>query len=136
MELEIVYQSDFIRVEVNEEHFYIQATWLQQPTSRDFREQLKRVVEIALEKNLVKALFDVRAKAYLEIGDQNWLIREIVPQFSGRGLWFAYVVSLTAFEIMDIIRIQEAIQNNLQLKGHLKIEIFMLPKEAEAWLLG
>ena len=136
MKLEIVYHNDFIRVEVNEAKSYIQTTWLQQPTSQNFREQLKRVADIALAGQLTKALFDVRARAYLEIADQNWLIREIVPLFCEKTLWFAYVVSKTAYEIMDVHRIQEAIEKNKPLTEHLKIEIFLLPEEAEAWLLN
>ena len=136
MKLKIVYKSDFISVAGNEEMSYLQASWLQQPTSESFREQLKRVVDMALANHITKALFDVRARAYLEIADQNWLVREIAPLFSGIKLRFAYVVSLSALAAMDIVQIQKSIEMNPQLKEHLNVKIFLLKEEAEEWLLS
>ncbi|MDQ4139781.1 MAG: hypothetical protein M3142_04585, partial [Bacteroidota bacterium] len=60
LNLNLVYSNEFIRIEVNQNYGYLQTTWLQQPTSVCFREQLMRVVEVALNQNLSKALFDIR----------------------------------------------------------------------------
>ena len=134
MQLEVIHQSDTMEVAIDAEQSYLQATWLQQPSSQSFREQLWFVADQALARKTTKALFDVRKRAYLEIADQNWLVREIVPLFAGRPLRFAYVVSETTLEAMDTYRIQVAIASNPQLSEQIKVELFLDPPEAQAWL--
>jgi hypothetical protein len=136
MDLEAVYQSKYIQVAINPEQDYLQATWLQQPTSESFREQIRLVVDLALARNIKKALFDVRQRAYLEIADQNWLVREIVPLFVGTNLRFAYVVSETTLEVMDTYRIQVAVENNPVLSEQVIIKMFLDPQEAQTWLFS
>lgn len=135
MDLETVYQNEFIKVEVNQTCFYIEATWLQQPTSADFRDQLKIVMDYALTHHLNNALFDVRARAYLEMADQNWLLREVVPMFLHSKLKFAYLVSQTTLAAMDIHRIKAAIEGNPDFKNNIEMNLFLDKEEAKTWLL-
>ncbi|RDC63599.1 hypothetical protein [Adhaeribacter pallidiroseus] len=82
MNLTLVFSNEYIKLEVDQELRFLQTTWLRQPTSSQFREQLQQVVDYALANNINKALFNVRQRAYLEMADQNWLTREIVPLFA------------------------------------------------------
>ncbi|PSR52366.1 hypothetical protein AHMF7605_01920 [Adhaeribacter arboris] len=136
LNLTLVYASDFIKIEADQEQGYLQTTWLQQPTSASFREQLRRVVDYALANHIDKALFDIRERAYLEVGDQNWLMREIVPLFKENNLRFAYLISQTTLAAMDVFRIQSAVETNEAGKKQMEMKTFLDKEEALNWLMN
>jgi hypothetical protein len=128
-------QTDFVWFELNREADFIQFTWLQQPASDLFRQETKALVDYALHNNYCRALFDVRCRNYLDLGDQNWLVREIFPLLSDRHIRFAYLVSTVGLEIMDTFHIHDSVINNPELKRHLEIDIFLDKEDALKWLL-
>lgn len=130
------YQTEFVRIEVNQDLGFIQITWLQQPSSSDlFRKETLLVTEYALTHNVSRALFDVRNRNYLDMSDQNWLVRDILPRLKGRHFRLAYLVSLAGLEIMDTFHIHNSIRNNPEFKEDLEIDIFLDREEALKWLL-
>ncbi|QMU28034.1 hypothetical protein [Adhaeribacter radiodurans] len=135
LNLTLVYSSEFIKIEADREQDYLLATWLQQPTSATFREQLQWVTDYALANHINKALFDIRERAYLEVVDQNWLMREIMPLFKENNLRFAYLISKTTLAAMDIFRIQAAVEANMPGKNQMELNTFLNKDEAINWLM-
>ncbi|MGV3588550.1 MAG: hypothetical protein ACO1OF_16210 [Adhaeribacter sp.] len=132
----LIYETDFVKIEENRDFNYIQISWLKQPTSALFREETKKLVDYALLNNISKSLFDVRKRDYLEVSDQNWLMRDIFPLFYDRHVKIAYLVNSVGLEIMDTFRIHDSVFNNPELKYSVHIEIFLDLPDALEWLLG
>lgn len=132
----LIYETEFVKIEENRELNYIQINWLQQPTSALFREETKKLVDYALANNFSKSLFDVRKRDYLEVTDQNWLVRDIFPLFRDRHIKLAYLVNSVGLEIMDTFRIHDSVFNNPELKHIVYIEIFLDLPDALEWLVG
>ncbi len=89
---------------------------------------------VAQEK-ITRALYDARERLYLEIGDQNWVMQEIIPLFKGDDLRLAYLVNPITLSAMDVYRVQDAITNHAKLKNCIQVETFLTKPEAQAWLL-
>ena len=115
---------------------FLRVTWLQQPTSNVFREHITRITSLALEKRLFHVLFDVRKRDFITLSDQNWLLREIIPRYTGNTVRFAYVETVKGLEMMDTFRLQHAVMHTPWLKGKFDMELFLSPDEACQWLLG
>jgi hypothetical protein len=129
------YETDFVSIAINPDLQYVQITWLQQPTSALFRSETQRLVDLAMSSNYNRALFDVRNRDYLDISDQNWLVRDIFPLFKGPRIRLAYLVSTVGLEIMDTFKIHDRVINNPELKRHIEIDIFLDKEDALRWLL-
>jgi hypothetical protein len=129
------YQTEFVKVEFNKDLSFIQITWLQQPSSDLFRKETMLVVDFAIRNNYSNALFDIQNRSYLDISDQNWLVREVFPLLKGRRIRLAYLVSTVGLEIMDVFHVHDLVINNSELKRHLEIDIFLDKEDALKWLL-
>ena len=134
--LELVYATDYFKVQVKKEVSYIELTWLQQPSSAIFRQEIERTTDYAIANNYTKALLDVRQRPYLELGDQTWLIREIMPRFIAGSLRFAYLVNPLTLETLDVFGIQDKIAQNPKLKKCIQIEVFLRKEDAQRWLFS
>ena len=130
-----LYQTEFVTIEINPALSFIQITWLQQPSSELFRKETKLLADFALSNNYSNALFDIRNRNYLDMGDQNRLVGEIFPLLKGRHIRLAYLVSTAGLEIMDIFRVHDRVINNPDLEKHLEIDIFLDKEDALKWLL-
>jgi len=65
-----------------------------------------------LEHHIQNLLFDVREREYLEVRDQNWLVREIFPlliKSNIRFAYLAYLVSQSGFKLMDKHQVHDLI---------------------------
>jgi hypothetical protein len=134
-DLEMQYCTEFLVVEFNMAQAYLRVTWLKQPTSQVFREQISKITSLALRKQLFRVLFDVRKRNFIDLSDQNWLLREIIPRFKGKQVRFAYVETVKGLEMMDTFRIQHAVKHTPLLEGKFDMELFINPDEACHWLL-
>jgi len=134
-QLQQVYATDYINIEIDREKSYIEITWLKQHTSDVFRQELKSVAVFATHENFTRVLYDARQRHYLEIGDQNWVMQEIIPLFKGDNLRLAYLVNPITLTAMDVYRVQDAITNHAKLKNCIQVETFLTKTEAKAWLL-
>ncbi|GEO06645.1 hypothetical protein AAE02nite_43090 [Adhaeribacter aerolatus] len=131
----LIHETAFVKIEANPELRYVQITWLQQPSSTLFQKETRNLVQYALTNNFNKSLFDVRKRDFLDIADQNWLVRDIFPLFKGRIIQLAYLVNSAGLEIMDTFRIHDCVINNPELKRSVQIEIFLDIEDALQWLL-
>jgi len=135
MELTSILLNEYASVETNLENKYIQVTWLTQPKSEAFRETHKKALQNALQHELIVWLCDMREMLYLEVADQNWLVREIFTSFDpsfNHGV--AFVVSTAGLELMTSLRILEMVKNSPELHKQLKVEIFFQKSIAQQWL--
>ena len=130
-----VYQTEYVTVEVDPAWKFIQITWLQQPSSDLFRRETNWVVDYARQHGYHRALFDVRKRNYLDMGDQNWLVHEVFPAFRSYHIRLAYLVSTVGLEIMDTFKIHDQVIQNPALKQHLTIDIFLDREDALNWVL-
>lgn len=129
-----VYETEFVSIEVNNDLKYVQVTWHQQPSSALFRKETMRVVDLAMEQGYQKSLFDVRNRHYLDMGDQNWLVRDVFPMFDTHKIRLAYLVSTVGLEIMDTFKIHDQVIHNPELKKHIDIDIFLDREDALKWV--
>jgi hypothetical protein len=135
VQLEKVYATDYINIEIDKEKSYIEITWLQQHTSDVYRQVLKSVTSLVANEKITRGLYDARERFYVEIGDQNWVMQEIIPLFNGDNLRLAYLVNPITLAAMDVYRVQDAITNHAKLKNCIQVETFLNKAEAQAWLL-
>ncbi len=135
IQLEKVYATDYINIDIDKEKSYIEITWLQQHTSDVFRQELKSVTNLVVHEKITRGLYDARERFYVEIGDQNWVRQEIIPLFNGDNLRLAYLVNPITLTAMDVYRVQDAITNHAKLKNRIQVETFLTKAEAQAWLL-
>jgi hypothetical protein len=134
-DLEMQYCTELLVVECDRTQAYLRVTWLKQPTSQVFREQTSKITSLALRKQLFRILFDVRKRNFINLSDQNWLLREIVPKFAGMPVRFAYIETPKGLEMMDTFRIQQEVKRSPLLEGKFTLELFTNPDEACHWLL-
>lgn len=131
-----VYQTEYVTVEEDPAWKFIQITWLQQPSSELFRRETAWLVDYARQHGYHRALFDVRKRNYLDMGDQNWLVREVFPEFKSYHIRLAYLVSSVGLEIMDTFKIHDQVIQNPLLKQHMAIDIFLDREDALNWVLA
>jgi len=135
MKLTSIHSNEYAQVQVDEENKFIQVTWLKQPPSEVFRQVQTKALQHALEQELTIWLCDMQGMAYLEMADQNWLVRDIFPSFDPRlHHLFAYVINTAGLELMSSLRIHDLVQNNPQLHQRLQVEIFLQKELAQQWL--
>ena len=135
MELTTIFSKKYVLVEANIQDKYIQITWLAQPKSEDFRETKKGALDFVLKHDLTRWLCDMREMVYLEIADQNWLVREIFSSLNPKHTHvLAYLVSTAGLESMTSFRIHELVTNDPKLDKQLSVEIFFQKQMALQWL--
>jgi len=135
MELTQIYSNAIARVEADIKQKYIQVTWLKHPKSEEFRDVHTNALSYAYENHLTAWLCDMRQVSYLEVGDQNWLVREIFSGFNPDMTHeFAFVVSHLGLELMSSFRVHDLVRNDQELQKLIKTDIFLDIKSAQMWL--
>jgi len=135
MELITILSKKYVFVEANIQDRYIQITWLEQPKSDDFRETKTSALNFVLKHDITRWLCDMRGMVYLEIADQNWLVREIFSSFNPQHSHvLAYLISTAGLESMTSFRIHELVTNDPELNKQLSVEIFFQKQIALQWL--
>ncbi|QMU26975.1 hypothetical protein [Adhaeribacter radiodurans] len=134
--LQSIYATDYIKVEINTKKEYVEITWLQQHTSTIFRKELSLIVSYADEYDITRILYDVRERSYLEIADQNWVMKEIVPLLNGENLKLAYLVNPISLVSMDVYRVQDALVANSKIRSSINVEVFLTKEDAQRWLFS
>ncbi|TXK36954.1 hypothetical protein FVR03_16380 [Pontibacter qinzhouensis] len=100
-----------------------------------FSEVQTKAFKYALAYELTIWVCDMRGMAYLEVADQNWLIRDIFTAFDPRfQQLFAYIINSTGLELMSSLRIEDLVQHDPQLHQRLQVGIFLNKESAQQWL--
>jgi len=125
MELVEIYSNKDAQIKVNNPQCYLQITWLQHPTSTSFRQTLLFASNYALANQVCSWMCDMREIIYLELMDQNWLVREIFPAFDPLSHHlYAYVVGTKGQEVFCSYHIHTLVAERENLNEKIEIEIF------------
>jgi len=132
----LIYANEDVQLEVDEKNTCLQLTWLQHPSSDSFRHIITCASNYALAHQINSWMCDMRKIAYLEVSDQNWLVREIFSAFDPkRQHEYAYVVSTEGHELYSSYHIHNLVQEDASLKENIHVEIFFEKEIAQMWLL-
>ena len=136
MELTEIYANADAKIALDEVNRYIQVTWLKHPSSESFRHIQLLALSSVIEKQLVLWLCNMCKIVYLEVEDQNWLVRKVFSAFDpDKQHEFAYVVGTEGTELFTTFHIHDLVENDPQLSKILHIEIFFDEDIARQWLL-
>ena len=125
MKLIEIYANEDVQIKVNNLQCYLQINWLQHPTSTSFRQTLNYALNYALAHQVSCWLCDMREIVYLELTDQNWLVRNLFPAFDPMSHHvYAFLVDTKGEELCCSYHIQELVAESKDLNEKIKIEIF------------
>lgn len=132
-----IHVDEDVVIYVDEQNRLIQVNWLRHTGSEGFRNNITLACTYAVQHHLDSWLCNMQHMQYLEVGDQNWLVRKVFPEFKGKfKLHFAYVVTHNGLETMATFRIHELVKQSQELSTHIDIDIFVNMNQARNWLLN
>ena len=130
-----VYQSDYIRIEVDESRQFMYIVWLCHPESDELRACLLLEAEITHEYGCKYWLSDARKVNFFDYADQNWLLQEVVPILKQEKLLkVARVITKESYLLMDAHRIFQKIEADEEVRSQTKLELFVDIDTALDWL--
>jgi len=136
MKLTQIYNNKDAQIWVNNPYCYLQINWLQHPTSTSFRQTLIFALNYALAYQVSCWMCDMREIIYLELTDQNWLVREVFPAFDPMSHHvYAFLVGTKGEELCCSYHINELVEERKDLNEKINIEIFFEKNLAQQWLL-
>lgn len=105
-------------------------------SSTQFRSNLLQLADLMALHSCRRLLIDARAVLYLELADQHWVMRHLVPLLSPTPLELqACVVSQVSLELMDTDRMFANLSNQANLEGKMIASRFFLDaSHAREWL--
>lgn len=131
----VLYQDEFINIELDAQARYISVEWLQHPTSEVFRERFHKAAELSNKHKCLYWLSDSRAIHYLEFADQNWMMAHIFPLLPDSHLVkFARITSIESIALMDTARIYSSLEHMQGTELKTQLEIFTDKESALEWL--
>ncbi|MER2997566.1 hypothetical protein [Pontibacter populi] len=131
----IVYQDNYINIQLNDQLKFVYVEWLQHPPSEVFRQNFMKAVETCIDKKCEYWLSDSRAIHYLEFADQNWILELVYPLLPKANLLkFARVNTLESIALMDGARVCNTIEQLPEFKLKTQLEVFSSKEAALNWL--
>ncbi|AMM52558.1 hypothetical protein TH61_17110 [Rufibacter sp. DG15C] len=135
--LQQVFKDDLISIQIDKDLSLLYVEWFKHPQSSEFREVYQRLADIILGSQVKYWLSDARAIHYLELGDQNWIIKEMAPLLKqSKLLKFARLITKEGMEMMDVVRLYDQLEHNPELVVKTKFELFNNSEDALEWLLA
>ncbi|HEY4651295.1 MAG TPA: hypothetical protein VIG72_07760 [Pontibacter sp.] len=133
----LVFQTEDARIELDTARKYILVEWLRHPDSEGFRKNFAKALELAIAQGCLYWLSDSRAMHYLELGDQNWIIREITPILQHIPLVkFARLTTLQSLSMMDVPRVYDKLEQLPEWRQKAALEVFTNKADAVSWLFS
>ncbi|WP_026461246.1 hypothetical protein [Adhaeribacter aquaticus] len=135
--LKLAFEDDLVRIQTDDLNDFISVEWLRHPSGKEFREMSVTIGSDHLLSGYRYHLSDVRAINYLEIAEQNWLLKN--RKMFYRESQFRKIASITSrltLELMDMLRLRDDLQGQIEPVGKTKVEIFTSKAEALAWLFS
>lgn len=130
-----VFQNSYLRIYLNVAMKFIRVLWLRHPSSDEFREGFSKAAELTIAHKCQYWLSDSRAIHYLELADQNWLIRlvtQLLPQ--SRLYKFARLNTPESLAMMDVPRTFSELEKLPEWQQHITMKVFTEEDDALAWL--
>ncbi|NEM98489.1 hypothetical protein [Pontibacter burrus] len=132
-----VFESSYIRIELEAALKFIRVLWLRHPSSDEFREGFSKAADLTIAHHCHYWLSDSRAIHYLQLADQNWLIRlvtQLLPQVKLRR--FARLNTLESLAMMDVPRTLNELEKLPDWQQHTLTKVFTEEDDALAWLFN
>ncbi|WP_345163310.1 hypothetical protein [Nibribacter koreensis] len=137
IQFEQYYKDEFIHIHLDPRLSLLQVEWCKHPQSSEFRAVFQKLAGVVLDTKVKYWLSDPRAIHYLELGDQNWLIKDMAPLLKQSSLLkFARLVTKESLEMMDIVQILGNLEKTLDLEIQTQFELFVNREDALEWLLA
>ena len=138
LQTQVVFSNNCIRIEVDVTAGIIFVEWLRHPSSLEFRRLYQKASDISFEYNCLYWISDARAVHYLEIADQNWILRELAPRLKTTSLLrYARVMTEDGVAMLDAARVRDNVMNSPYLtEGKFQVQFFLDKESALEWLLS
>ncbi|GGK85303.1 hypothetical protein ACD591_20045 [Rufibacter glacialis] len=134
---QLVYQDDFLLIEVDLNVKYIQLEWVSSPSTTQFQESFRTAATIALDIKGEYWLSDAKIIPFLEFSAQNWVMREMAPLLQISPLKkFARLSSKESIALLDMHRIYNTLANLQEVSLKTKFESFTTKEAAQEWLFS
>lgn len=135
LKLQLLHHDETTRLEIDPAAKFIYLQWLKHPDSTAFRDNFLRAIQASIDHDCQFWLSDARAIHYLELADQNWVMREIVPMLPQINLQkFARLSKMESISLMDIPQVFDKLGQLPDFKSKHKLEIFATKEDALHWL--
>jgi len=129
------FKTNTAAININQELSLLTIHWQPQADKADFRKTYQLAVDLAGRFGLTRWLNDSRNLAYLNIQEQNWIYREIVPQMQRSSLQkLARIVIDEPLAILISGNIVDKICNSPNPDCRLQCEIFTNYEHALYWV--
>jgi len=113
----------------------VQIHWSVHCSGQPLRDLLSEALRHASSHRLTAWACDMRKLHYMEMADQNWLLRELFPSFSAECHHrVAFVVNINYYELMSGVQTQNMVGNNMSLAALIDMDFFLTNDEAVHWL--
>lgn len=135
IQLNTLYQDEYIIIQLDEHIKFVYVEWLQHPSSEIFRQNFKIAMEACISNNCQYWLSDARAIHYVEFADQNWMLELIYPLLPKSNLLkFARVNTLESIALMDVARVCTKLEQLPEFKLKTQLEVFNYKATALDWM--
>ncbi|QHL86794.1 hypothetical protein GU926_04795 [Nibribacter ruber] len=137
-QFETVYQDEFVLAQLDSNLSFIYVEWSQHPDSQQFKTTFQKVAEMTVQSECKYWLSDPRAIHYLEFGNQNWLLNDMMPLLRQSKLHrFARLVTKESLELMDIVQVYDKLTVGSEALGiKTRFELFLDKEDALEWLFA
>ncbi|WP_205504371.1 hypothetical protein [Rufibacter psychrotolerans] len=137
LQVKLVYQDDYLKVEVDENVKFIYLEWFSPPATPQFREAFQAAARLALDLKIEYWLSDARVIPYLDFAEQNWVLREMTPLLMASPLRkYARLSTKESIGLLDFHRIYSALSSSPDLEARTQFEAFTDKDSALEWLFA
>lgn len=113
----------------------MEVTWLRHCSGAAFRNVLSQALHCATAHQLTAWLCDIRQLYYIEIKDQNWMLRYLFPAFDRQQQHqVALVLRLSNFEMTANVQPENDAAFEREFSNFIRMNYFTDKEDAEEWL--
>ncbi|SFG05570.1 hypothetical protein [Pontibacter chinhatensis] len=124
---------DYLKLQLVPEESMLCVTWLRGVSSGEYRQGLLHLRQLILDHGIKLWFVDARRLTHVTFEDQQWIIKEIIPELLASSLQkFVRVVQPDVFSYITFEDLLRRAQQNYSLIGH--VEQFTSAEAAMAWL--
>ncbi len=131
-----IFEDEVLKIIVEPNKSLLRLTWMQHPTSEEYRYGYRQAILIALEYKIKFWLTDSRKVQYLYMADQYWMYAKMRPLLKGgKLLKFALVLQPETLMMTDRQPIMENSEQIAKPTKLFNLEFFLDLNSALAYLL-
>lgn len=124
---------DYLKLKLVPEEHLLCVTWLRGVSSDEYRQGLLHIRQHILSHGIRLWFVDARRLTHVTFEDQQWIIKEIIPELLASNLQkFARVVQPDVFSYITFEDLLRRAQQSYDIIGHM--EQFTSAEAAMAWL--